>query len=279
MQILLIFLVSLMTMEAAPRILVQGHRGARAARPENTLPAFEYAIAAGADVLELDLNVTKDDVLMVVHDSLINTKICRGPGGETAIRKLTFKQVREWDCGAVGNPEFPKQQAVPGTRIPTLDEVLALAPKGSFTYNIEMKSDAKKPELSPAPRRFAEMVAAAVRKHKLEKRVKVQSFDFRTLKALREVAPELRQSALYGGLPKDFVEISKEAGGAEVVSPHYLLVTEGQVKKAHEAGLKVVPWTANSVGVWDRLIGSGVDAIITDDPAALIEHLKAKGLR
>jgi glycerophosphoryl diester phosphodiesterase len=279
MQILLIFLVSLMTMEAAPRILVQGHRGARAARPENTLPAFEYAIAAGADVLELDLNVTKDGVLMVAHDPRINTKICRGPGGETAIRKLTAEQVKQWDCGAVANPEFPKQQTVPGTRIPTLDEVLALAPRGSFEFNIEMKSDPKQPDLSPEPRRFAELTAAAIRKHKLEKRVTVQSFDFRTLKALREVAPELKQSALYAGLPKDFVEISKEAGGAEVVSPHYLLVTEEKVKQAHEAGLKVVPWTVNTAGAWDRMIADGVDAIITDDPAALIAHLKSKGLR
>lgn len=279
MQILLIFLVSLMTMEAAPRILVQGHRGARAVRPENTLPAFEYAIAAGADVLELDLNVTKDDVLMVVHDSRINTKICRGPGGETAIRKLTAEQVKQWDCGAVVNPEFPKQQTVPGTRIPTLDEVLALAPRGSFEFNIEMKSDPKQAELSPEPRRFAELTAAAIRQHKLEKRVMVQSFDFRTLHALKAIAPEIRQSALYGGLPKDFVEISREAGGAQIVSPHYLLVTEGKVKKAHEAGLKVVPWTPNTPGAWDRLIGDGVDAIITDDPAALIAHLKSKGLR
>ncbi len=279
MQILLIFLATLMTMEAAPRILVQGHRGARAVRPENTLPAFEAAIAAGADVLELDVNVTRDDVLMVVHDSRINTKICRGPGGETAIRKLTADEVKQWDCGSMVNPEFPKQQAAPGTRIPTLDEVLALAARGSFEFNIEMKSDAKQPELSPEPRRFAELTAAAIRRHKLEKRVMVQSFDFRTLRALRAIAPEIRQSALYGGMPKDLVEISREAGGAEIVSPHHLLVTEGKVKKAHEAGLKVVPWTANTAGAWDRLIGDGVDAIITDDPAALIAHLKARGLR
>jgi glycerophosphoryl diester phosphodiesterase len=275
----MMLVVSLMTMDAAPKILVEGHRGARAARPENTIPAFEYASAAGADVLEMDLNATKDDVLMVVHDSRINTKICRGPGGETAIRKLTAEQVKQWDCGALGNAEFPKQQAVPGTRIPTLDEVLELAGRGRFEFNIEMKSDPKQPELSAEPRRFAELTAAAIRRHKLEKRVMVQSFDFRTLHALKEIAPEIRQSALYSGVPKDLVEISREAGGAVIVSPHHLLVTREKVKKAHEAGLKVVPWTANTPPVWDRLIGDGVDAIITDDPVGLIEHLKGKGLR
>ena len=265
--------------DAAPRIQVHGHRGARSVRPENTLPAFEYAISVGADALELDLAVTKDGVLVVSHDPTMNLKICKGPGGETAIHKLTLAQVREWDCGTLKNPEFKDQQPVPGTKIPTFDEVLALASKGAFWFNIETKSDPKHPDLAPEPRIFAQLVADAVRKHKLEKRVMIQSFDFRTLIALKEIAPELPLSALYGGMPKDFVAISKEAGGTKIISPHHMLVTKGKVRKAHEAGIQVVPWTANTAGVWDRLIGDGVDAIITDDPGALIEHLKAKGLR
>jgi glycerophosphoryl diester phosphodiesterase len=279
-KIVLTFLGAIMLLDAAPpKILVHGHRGARTVRPENTLPAFEYAIGVGADVLELDLNVTSDDVLGVAHDPRINLKICQGPGGETATRKLTLEQVKKWDCGSLKNSEFPKQQPVPGTRIPTLDEVLALASKGSFEFNIEMKSDPKTPELTPEPKRFAELVAASIRRHKLEKRVMVQSFDFRTLHALKAIAPEIRMSALYGGLPKDLVDLAKEAGGTPLVSPHHMLVTEGKVKKAHAAGIQVVPWTANTEGVWKRLIDDGVDAIITDDPGALIEYLKAKGLR
>lgn len=275
-----VLLLGAVTMaEAAPRIQVHGHRGARAMRPENTLPAFEYAIAAGVDVVELDLAVTSDGVLVVSHDQAMNRKICQGPEGETAIHKLTLAQVREWDCGALKNPEFPKQQAVPGTKIPTLDEVFALASKGAFSFNIELKSDPKHADLAPEPRVFAQLVAESVRRHKMEQRVIVQSFDFRTLLAMREIAPELRMAALYGGMPKDLVEISKEAGGTPIVAPHYMLVTKGKVEKAHQAGLQVVPWTANSVGAWDRLISDGVDAIITDDPAGLIEHLKAKGLR
>lgn len=275
-----VLLLGAVTMaEAAPRIQVHGHRGARAMRPENTLPAFEYAIAAGVDVVELDLAVTSDGVLVVSHDQAMNRKICQGPEGETAIHKLTLAQVREWDCGALKNPEFPKQQAVPGTKIPTLDEVFALGSKGAFSFNIELKSDPKHADLAPEPRVFAQLVAESVRRHKMEQRVIVQSFDFRTLLALREIAPELRMAALYGGMPKDLVEISKEAGGTPIVAPHYMLVTKGKVEKAHQAGLQVVPWTANSVGAWDRLISDGVDAIITDDPAGLIEHLKAKGLR
>src|SRR3989442_6438062 len=108
-------------------ILVHGHRGARAMRPENTIPAFEYAIQAGVDVLELDMAVTKDDVLVVSHDPLLNPEICKGPGTPRAIRTLTLAELRQWDCGALRNLKFPKQTPVPGARIPTLDEVFALA--------------------------------------------------------------------------------------------------------------------------------------------------------
>lgn len=247
--------------------------------PENTLPAFEHAIAAGADMLELDLAVTKDNVLMVSHDPAVNRKICTGPEGETRIRFMTLAEVKAFDCGAKANPEFPKQTAVPGTRIPTLDEALALAPKGAFGFNIETKIDTKKPELAPAPAEFARLLVDAIRRHKIEARVMVQSFDFRALKEIHAIAPDLKLCALYGGLPKDLVKISQEAGGVPIVAPHHMLVTKGKVKKAHKNGLQVVPWTVNTPGAWDKMIRAGVDAIITDDPAALIAHLKSKGLR
>jgi glycerophosphoryl diester phosphodiesterase len=266
-------------MGAPKKILVEGHRGARSVLPENTLPGFEYAIKAGADYIELDLAVTKDGVPVVSHDQHINRNICQGPDGETAIHRMTLAEVRAFDCGALKNPEFPKQTPVPGTKLPTLDEVLKLAARGSFKFNIETKSDPKKPELAPAPAGFAKLVAAAVRKHKLEKRVVVQSFDWRVLIEMKKIAPELRLAALWGGAPKDFLEIAAAAGGVPVVSPNWALVTKAEVEKAHAAGLEVVPWTPNTPEGWDKMIEAGVDAIITDDPAALIAHLKAKGLR
>lgn len=269
----------LLTATAAPRILVHGHRGARAVLPENTLPAFEYAVREGVDVLELDVWVTADDVLVVHHDPLINTTICQGPEGERTIRKLTLEQVRRWDCGAMKNAGFPRQETRPGARIPTLDEVLALAPRGSFWFNIEMKSQPAKPELQPPAEEYARLTAAAIRKHKLEKRVIVQSFDFALLRALRAVAPELKRAALYAGLPREFPDLAREAGDAPIVSPHFSLATPERVKRAHEARLQVVPWTANTPELWDKLIEAGVDAVITDDPKGLIDHLRAKGLR
>src|SRR5580658_2477116 len=79
------------------RILVHGHRGARARRPENTLPAFQYAIAQGVDVLELDVAVTKDNVAVISHDPLINATICSGPKPGIPIHTLTLAELREYD--------------------------------------------------------------------------------------------------------------------------------------------------------------------------------------
>jgi glycerophosphoryl diester phosphodiesterase len=245
--------------------------------PENTIPAFEYAIAAGADVLELDLAVTKDNVLVVSHDPVIDEKICRGPRAGVAIHELTLAELRQWECGIAPNPAFPKQQAV-RTRIPTFDEVLDLAPRGSFEFNVETKIFAGKPQYTPPPEEFSRLVLEAIRRHKVESRVILQSFDFRTLHAMRKLAPKIRLSALYQAGLRGFVSVAKEAG-AEIVSPHYLLVTEGRVKEAHAAGIQVIPWTVNEPEQWERLLQDGVDAIITDDPAALIEYLKKTGRR
>jgi glycerophosphoryl diester phosphodiesterase len=259
-------------------VLVHGHRGARAVSPENTLPAFEYAIEVGADVLELDLAVTKDDVLVVSHDPVLNPQICRGSAGASVIRQLTLAELRRWDCGSLRNPRFPKQQPVPRTRIPTLDEVLVLAGRGNFQFNIETKISPDQPQYTPSPEEFARMLLDRIRAHRLESRVIVQSFDFRTLRAMKRLAPEIRLSALHGSGDRDFVSIAREAG-ASIVSPNHRLVTRAKVEAAHEAGLQVVPWTANTPREWDRLIEAGVDAIITDDPGGLIRYLKERGLR
>src|SRR5271165_289895 len=260
------------------KILVHGHRGARAIYPENTIPAFEYAIQQGADVLEMDLAVTKDNVLVISHDPHLNPEICTGPHPGIAIHELTLAELKQYDCGALKNPHFPKQQPVPGTHVPTLDEVLSLSRLGTFQFNIETKSFPDRPELTPPPQEFARLMLDRIRTHKVESRVIMQSFDFRTLHAMKKLAPEIRLAALYEGSPRPFVDIAKEAG-ATIISPYYELVTPEQVKASHAAGLQVVPWTANTAQIWQMLIDAGVDAIISDDPAALIEYLKSKGLK
>ena len=264
---------------AGKRILVHGHRGARARRPENTLPAFEYAIAHGVDALEMDMAVTKDNVIVISHDPILEAPVCTGPQKSAVIRQLTLAEVRRWDCGAVQNPRFPTQQTVPGTRMPTLDDVFQLAGRGSFDYNIETKSFPDKPEYTPPPEEFARMVLQKIRQYKLEKRIILQSFDSRTLVAMRKLAPEIRLSALVENDARDFVAIAAAAANAEIVSPDFHLVTPEKVAAAHRAGVQVVPWTADTPADWDLLVKAKVDAIISDDPAELIAYLKKSGQR
>ena len=162
--------------------------------------------------------------------------------------------------------------------MPTLDDVFALAPLGRFDYNIETKIFPEKPELTPPPEEFARMVLDKIRQYKLEKRIILQSFDFRTLIAMNKLAPEIRLAALTEKDPRDFVTIAHEAH-ASIISPQFLLVTKERVRGAHQAGLQVVPWTVNTSAAWDAMIAAGVDAIISDDPAELISYLKKKLLR
>ncbi len=271
---------------SAKKIQVQAHRGGRSLRPENTLPAFRHALELGVDVLELDMGVSQDGVLVVSHDPHVNPLLCHGPGhglvpASLALHSLPYAKIREFDCGAVRNPDFPKQVLAPGAPIPTLDDVLSLglAPEQAHVeFNIETKIRPDSPHLAPPPEEFARLVIEAVRKRGLEKRVVVQSFDFRTLRAVRQVAPEIRTSALDASGRADFVALAREAK-AGIISPEKKLVTPARVKAAHAAGLQVIPWTANTRADWQRLIAAGVDGIITDDPAGLIEYLKSRGLR
>jgi glycerophosphoryl diester phosphodiesterase len=151
----------------------------------------------------------------------------------------------------------------------TLDQVLCLP--GSFDFDLEIKSYAHH-----TPQEFAEPVLAAIRRHKVETRVNLFSFDWRILHAMKALAPDIRLAALYEGAPKSFTEISREAGDTPIVCPFYTLVTPGLVAEAHAANLKIYAWTANAPNDWDNLIAARVDAIITDDPAALMAHLSGK---
>ena len=294
---------------AAQTILVHAHRGGRAYRPENTLASFNYGIEVGADVLELDLAVTKDNVLVVSHSpfltqpesddphvkaALAGERHCDGPPlpAGTTIHSLTLAQLKQYDCGAHTLPQFPTQVAVPGTKIPTFDEVLDLAkehPGGTFQFNVETKIFPNHPELTPSPEEFVQMINEAVVRHGLESRVILQSFDFRTLHAMRALNPKIRLSALFGqsrydammGInepDKSFAAIAKQARLSEgdFLSPDQSLATPEEVATAHAMGLHVAPYTVNDEAGWRRMADAKVDAIITDDPAGLLAWLRAQ---
>ena len=255
---------------------VHGHRGARARYPENTLPGFEYAIAVGVDAIELDVAVTRDNVVVVCHDPVLEAPLYRGPVKRAVIRESWFDELRRWDCGSVRHPDFPSQRTFPGAHIPSFDEVLALAPYGRFRFNIEIKCFPGYPSLAPEPEEFAHLVWDAIQKRNVAERSIVQSFDFRVLHAMRKLVPSIPLAALFDdGFDdgRDFVEAAHRAQ-ASIAAPEHRGVTRERVDLAHAAGIRVVPWTANHPEDWKRLVEARVDGIITDDPEALIEFLQ-----
>jgi glycerophosphoryl diester phosphodiesterase len=220
------------------------------------------------------------------HDPYINPVICQDDSGKAPplgllIRSQTAAELKKWDCGARKNPRFPKQIPVPGTRIPTLDEALeAVAGSGlprakSVRFNIETKIDPKHPERTVGPESFASKVVEALRRNGVVTRTILQSFDPRTLAAARKLEPKLSLSYLTETRGEDWVVTGKKLS-VEWVSPHLSMTTPRNVRAAHTAGLKVAPWTANTTDEWETLIRAGVDAIITDDPEALITFLKSR---
>jgi glycerophosphoryl diester phosphodiesterase len=255
------------------QIKVHGHRGARALFPENSLVAFQYACRLGVDALELDLAVTRDDVLVVSHDPVLG-ELWQGPDGVTrVIRELTFADLRQWRCDRA-NPAFPHQQAIPGTQVPSFIDVLALANEMKFPgeFNVETKIFRDRPHLAPSPAEFAQLVHSAAAQAKILPRLILQSFDFRTLEAMKQIDPAIRLSALFDRGETDLVERTL-AIGAHIISPHHSLATPELVTAAHTAGLQVIPWTVNNPTLWQQLADAGVDAVITDDPSALLAWL------
>jgi glycerophosphoryl diester phosphodiesterase len=221
----------------------------------------------------LDVAVTRDDVVVVSHDPVLEGPLCTGPmrvAGERAIiRETPFDEVRRWDCGSVRHPGFPRQVTVPGARIPSLDEVFRLA--GGFLWNIEIKSFPEHPDLTPTPAGFARLVVESIRRNGVEARVMIQSFDFRVLHEVKKLLPEIPLGALFEE-DGDFVAMARTAD-AGFVAPRHAFVTAAKVQKSHRAGLPVIPWTANEEPDWERLVLAQVDGIITDDPAGLIAYL------
>lgn len=289
---------------------LQAHRGGRGLAPENTLSAFTHALSLGVTTLELDTVLTADGVVVISHDAVLNPNLTRGPDGAwldgpgPAIRSLTLAQLKRYDVGrlkpgsryAQGQPE---QRPVDGERIPTLDELFALVKQRGDTqvrFNIETKISPLQPELTPEPQAFVEAVLAVIRRHGVEQRVTLQSFDWRTLRVAQQLAPYMprvhlssQQSAGNNGADPRWTgglnladhgsvpRLVKAAGGT-VWSPYFGDVTEGLVKEAQALGLPVVVWTVNEPAQIDAMLTLGVDGIISDRPDRVRSAMAARGM-
>ena len=312
------WLVSFLLLLAAPvqAFDLQGHRGARGLAPENTLAAFETARAVGLSTLELDLAMTRDDVLVVSHNRRLNPDHTRGPDGKfletegPAIRSLTLAELQRYDVGRLKPgtayaADFPEQRAIDGTRIPALTELFDMVKRlgaDHVRFNIETKVTPSSGAETPDPDTFAAALAKAVREAGLTVRVSLQSFDWRTLAAMRSIAPEIERVCLtvealnfdsvrrgepgpspwLAGLDiGDFagsVPRLVAAAGCSTWSPLYRNAKPDDVAAAKALGLKVIPWTVNERSDMERLIALGVDGIITDYPDRLRAVMAEKNI-
>ena len=299
---------------APPAFELRGYRGARGLAPENTLAGIDQALAVGVTTLALDVVVTADDVLVAYAEPLLVPEITRDPSGtyveeRLPVRGLTLEELQRFDVGRIRpGTEYARAYAEQITRdrarIPTLqaafDRVVELeAHHVRFALDIRIRPD--RPDLAPEPKDLAALVAALVRENGLEERVVVESYDWRLLDALAEIAPEIARGCrtaeiafdtLRAGEPgpsawlngRDIDDFGGSAAraaadaGCVVWAPDHRDLDAEALEEARAHGLKVVPGLVNETAEMRRLLGLGVDGLTTDFPNRLRALLVERGL-
>jgi glycerophosphoryl diester phosphodiesterase len=316
LTVLILLIAGFLRADADANFDVQAHRGGRAHRPENTLAAFARAVELGVDTLEMDLAVTRDRVVVVSHDYRLNPTITRDPDGQflegdapILIRDLDFQQLQDYTVGEIRRGSdywyrFRDQVPVPGEKIPSLSQVFELVDSmgaDTLRFNLEIKTYPPFPEYTIDYNEVVELVLDVLRQFGMESRVTIQSFDWRTLKAVKELATDIAIACLtVGNFSIDGAWYNLQSGGegpspwlagldfddytsipalvhrfgADILSPYYREIELRDVEEAHRLGIKVIPWTVNDQRIMKKLIGWGVDGIITDEPDLLFEVLQ-----
>jgi glycerophosphoryl diester phosphodiesterase len=247
--------------------LIIGHRGTAATAPENTLVSFEQALDAGADGLEFDVHLARDGVPVVIHDDTLRRTAMR-PG---RVADFTSTELTAIDVGTWFNRKFPKraQPEYAEARIPTLKQVFELAGGRASQLYVELKgADASK---------LASPVASLVNEFELKASVVVESFDHAAVAESKRVDPTIRTAALFE--PKlrhprpsaRWLRTRAEECGADEIALHHSMATQKVVGQLAADGLPVVIWTADSPAWVRRAVRYGIAAIITNNPAVLLE--------
>lgn len=281
---------------------LQGHRGARGLKPENTWPAFEEAVRHRMTTLELDTVLTKDHKIVIHHDSETNPTICQKKDGteivSTSLYELTLAELKQLDCGTKKNPKYPEQVPVPGTELITIEEFFTLVtdlekrnpkqPKLKFNIETKFPNDDKANLPAEKVRDHVTLLVQAVEKAKVVERTTIQSFYVPALPIVKEKNPKIKTSALFSltyfqgammklgfgnGTRQNALEKTLEVK-ADIISPYFLYVTKEFVQEVHSKKISVIPWTVNDPEEMKRLIEAGVDGIITDYPDRLIQVIK-----
>ncbi len=238
-------------------IKVIAHRGACKVAPQNTMPAFEAAVEMNADGFETDVHLTADGHPVICHDYQIDET----SDGSGTITSMTLDEFRQYDFGGYFDEKFK------GTKGPTLEEFLTLCESADIdVMNIEIKPS-KENDMT-----IVGKTIEAVKAHGLFDKLLISSFSAKMLLESKKIDRKCKTAFLYSPKDKIILKIMFTAAkfakslGASALHPHYTIVTERYVAKAHELGIKVNPWTVNKEKDIRRMIKCGVDGIITDYP-------------
>ncbi len=267
----------------------QAHRGGRGLMPENTIPAM-LAVMDNKKVrtLEMDLAITKDQLVVVSHDPILNPIITTQPDASfiqakeinnNTIYQMDYAQLKKFDVGLKPHPAFPGQKKL-AVAIPTLSDLIdSVELKGvrigrKMFYNIEIKSVEGKDSIEhPYPNEFVNLVVNLIEKKNIITRTTIQSFDLRPLKVLHQQYPNIKTAYLVEGKNTADVKMKMDLLGftPTIYSPEYKYVTKEVVNYCHAHGMKIIPWTVNNKKDIDALLALGVDGLISDYPNLFVD--------
>ncbi|WP_414556874.1 glycerophosphodiester phosphodiesterase [Bacillus swezeyi] len=248
------------TIAAKPhKVDVIAHRGASGYAPENTMAAFDRALKMKSDYIELDVQMSKDGELVIIHDTTVNRTTDIDSQIPVPVQDLTLDELRKLDAGSYFGPEFA------GERIPTFEEVLDRY-KGKIGMLIELKEPARYPGIE-------EKVAAALKERRMDKpkhdKVIIQSFNFESVRKIHELLPSMPTGVLTS-LSSDLTnaKLKEFSGYADYVNANLKNVAADAtlVSRIHALGMKITPWTVRSRAEVAPLLQAGVDGIVTDYP-------------
>lgn len=242
--------------------LIIGHRGASAVAPENTTAAFREAIAVGADGIEFDVRLTRDGVPVVIHDSTLR----RTGGLPHRVADLTCAEISKVDVGSWFSESFANET------VPTLPQLFTLFQSNNSTLYLEMKCDS-----ALEYQALATACVKAIDAHASKERVVVECFQLPALRILRDIDPEIKTVALFepaftnpGVLSDQRIINQAKDVGAAALALHHRLARESLVRKAKDLGLHVAVWTVDDPAWIERARATGIDALISNDPAKML---------
>lgn len=266
-----------------PEFYKEGHRGTRGYMPENTIASMKKAIDNGANIIELDIQISKDNQVMVSHDPYINRNISLLPNGEEIpeadarkyiLHQMPYDSIRRFDVGSKYHADFPHQKKMK-SYIPLFAELIDSVEQYTrekglkpIIYNVEIKANPEKDGVyQPVPSELIDRVMQIIKSKDIDGRYYLQSFDIRQIQEVHNRYPGVVIGFLTSNKELSLEDNLKNIGfKPDIYSPNYKLATADLIKKCHEQGMKFVPWTVNTLGEMIELRDLGVDGIITDYP-------------